>query len=1021
MHARMNLSVTAVVRTYAYGQWSISLAHGSHSLARGQRVNGLPALTPPSPRAAMSGSESDAASADPHHRIPRGASDEDIDSDGASGYDSDAAPAAAGGSGPVYDDDGLLVSGGGDKEAAKGSREAISKAAQLLRLKRGGEGTAVEVPSSDEEEEEIGEVGDDVLAVATGRRDFAERARRRREAVRARAAARDVVAGDGEEGLLRSGGGGGEGGHAGVLQRMMGVLEGERGGMGELKKKLDRVSGTGGKALDAPLPAVVAGRVERAVAYGKTVEEVGKWAGVVRKHRNEKQLVFPLNEPGGGRSMGTREVGERFKPGNEFEAEVAGLLKEAGVVTEEGVVRVEEEALAEAAGRVSKEDLIKRRRELARMRSVVFENDRKLKRIKKIKSRKFRKVQKMEKAKVAEEARAAGLVSESDEDEGVRAERDRAEERMTLRHKNTSKWVKRQLSRGEVKRNSNAREAVEEQLRIGEELRRKMEHSDALNGRRDEESGSESESGSQEEGAEESLAALRDNLADGSAAVRKKKGLMGLKFMQDAQERRRKEAVGLLDEMEKDDEEGSNGGIDEEGVGGESVAKFVGKGQSGASVGRLVFSGKRSAAGVENAGDARDALKSDDAARGEFGEGVDENNEGEVSGAEALLLEKRVRDEYASTPAGMAVTVRREEVQKRSATEAVALAARKDEAGESARGHGFTTTLDGRIEAQIPGARNFAAKGTPPVSHAIEAAGIVPALIENPWLKPVATKRKRSSKKVSAAVEELVVSLPKPPGQDRAGTKRMKFDNLLESTQGHDVKHQTSSQSAGASEALLKGADLEDDKSRMLVAARAFAGAGGADLADFEAAKEAEIERSLPTAKDIGAVVLPGWGGWAGAGDANPPERKGKYSSKKGDAGAVETPFAKVAREKLEAARAQALAGRADGRLSHVIVSARRAKKAADLTMASVPFPYTSAEQWEQEVAAPLVRERLTASSHSAAVKTRIAIPRGEAVQPLRMSIAQMADRKKADKSGAIRRRGNCAQQRDGKRRSLLG
>jgi Utp14 protein len=134
-----------------------------------------------------------------------------------------------------------------------------------------------------------------------------------------------------------------------------------------------------------------------------------------------------------------------------------------------------------------------------------------------------------------------------------------------------------------------------------------------------------------------------------------------------------------------------------------------------------------------------------------------------------------------------------------------------------------------------------------------------------------------------------------------------------------------------------------------------------------------------------------------------------------------ESSFAKAAREKLEAARAQAIAGRADGRLSHVIVSARRAKKAADLTMASVPFPYTSAEQWEQEVAAPLVRERLTGASHVAAVRPRVVVPRGEAVQPLRMSIAATAERRRADKSGAIRRRGERAQARDSRRRGLSG
>ena len=51
---------------------------------------------------------------------------------------------------------------------------------------------------------------------------------------------------------------------------------------------------------------------------------------------------------------------------------------------------------------------------------------------------------------------------------------ERMEERMTLRHKNTSKWARAALKRG-ASLDSHTRKAVQEQLRLGQELRDAMD------------------------------------------------------------------------------------------------------------------------------------------------------------------------------------------------------------------------------------------------------------------------------------------------------------------------------------------------------------------------------------------------------------------------------------------------------------------------------------------------------------------------------------------------------------------
>ena len=57
------------------------------------------------------------------------------------------------------------------------------------------------------------------------------------------------------------------------------------------------------------------------------------------------------------------------------------------------------------------------------------------------------------------------------------AELARAKERLTLKHRNSSKWARRALKRGMDVMDEGTKAAVAEQLRLGEELRRKVRQS----------------------------------------------------------------------------------------------------------------------------------------------------------------------------------------------------------------------------------------------------------------------------------------------------------------------------------------------------------------------------------------------------------------------------------------------------------------------------------------------------------------------------------------------------------------
>lgn len=51
------------------------------------------------------------------------------------------------------------------------------------------------------------------------------------------------------------------------------------------------------------------------------------------------------------------------------------------------------------------------------------------------------------------------------------------QERLTLKHRNTSRWARRAIKRGQTLMDEGTREAVADQLRLGEELRKRVRSS----------------------------------------------------------------------------------------------------------------------------------------------------------------------------------------------------------------------------------------------------------------------------------------------------------------------------------------------------------------------------------------------------------------------------------------------------------------------------------------------------------------------------------------------------------------
>ncbi|KAK7463472.1 hypothetical protein VKT23_006821 [Stygiomarasmius scandens] len=219
------------------------------------------------------------------------------------------------------------------------------------------------------------------------------------------------------------------------------------------------------------------------------------------------------------------------------------------MTTEASILQTEENMLK--ANALSVEEVAERRRELRRMRELMFRAEVKAKRVKKIKSKVYRRLRRKERDAAGEDAEDA---DEDDEEKRLRMEKDRARERATLKHKNTGKWAKHMKSRngyGEEDDDEGmrgGRAEIEEMLARGEKLRRRIQG---------QESGEEDDSDNDEGGDDDmetafnELRELRDGNEDqGEENVGKKgKSVFEMKFMKDAMARKQSEANKMVDDF----------------------------------------------------------------------------------------------------------------------------------------------------------------------------------------------------------------------------------------------------------------------------------------------------------------------------------------------------------------------------------------------------------------------------------------------------------------------------------------
>lgn len=277
---------------------------------------------------------------------------------------------------------------------------------------------------------------------------------------------------------------------------------------GKLRKSMSRMEKKS-MPIHAPLPKPDQERLERGAAYGFIQKDVTKWEPHVKRNREAPTIYFDEDKDVGFSTVGA--IAAEFKPRTDFEKKIASLFNDHEVVEAH---RNDGARLLEL-NKISVEDVRERQDELAKMRSLLFRHEMKAKRVKKIKSKVYHRLLKKDRLKQA--GTAIETDPEAAKQQAMKQEFKRAEERLTLKHKNSSKWAKRILKRGLDVQDEGTRAAIAEQLNQHALLSRKannMKESSSSEESSDEDDLDETSDGSDEDAAVKLLKKAKEKTAE---------------------------------------------------------------------------------------------------------------------------------------------------------------------------------------------------------------------------------------------------------------------------------------------------------------------------------------------------------------------------------------------------------------------------------------------------------------------------------------------------------------------------
>ncbi|KAJ2157654.1 hypothetical protein GGF46_004356 [Coemansia sp. RSA 552] len=323
---------------------------------------------------------------------------------------------------------------------------------------------------------------------------------------------------------------------------------------------------SGSGVVAAPVAKRLQDQMDRRAAYTQTKKSVSEWQPTVNANRTAEHLSFSATSS--TPFVNTRALVGDAGAKSTMEAQIEAVLSQSGM-TDEQQRQYEELELKE----LSPEEIRERQRELRMTRELMFRSEQKAKRMAKIKSKAYRRILKRQKTR-AQEQELDKMKEDDPEMYAMFVEKmtqSRAEERMTLRHKNTGKWAKAMRGRHG---DEDTQMALREQVDQHDKLRRKIHDIGEDEDVSDYEAGKHNSESDSDDNQDDSFAGVRDRAireisneaeaADELPANAPHKALFEMRFMQNAMQRKREEAARDAQLM-RDEFESLEAEVDEDG------------------------------------------------------------------------------------------------------------------------------------------------------------------------------------------------------------------------------------------------------------------------------------------------------------------------------------------------------------------------------------------------------------------------------------------------------------------------
>jgi U3 small nucleolar RNA-associated protein 14 len=830
-------------------------------------------------------------------------------------------------------------------------------------------------------------------------------------------------------------------------------------------------------------------RVDREVQYADTKTRVSEWLPTVQAMRKAPQVVFPLPESDPTLAKPSNAaLTAKFSAENDLERQIASVLETSGI-TEERLA--EYEALQERE--LSPQEIRERHAQLAKMRSLFFFQEKKNKRLKKIKSKKYRKILRHSKERAAptlEELEE--LDPEAAKEERLKLEKSRAEERMTRKHKTTGKWAKYAAR----SKDDRFKDALNDHLRRGQDLMRKInsvnggEGSDDSDFDGDDDIDSDADSDDLEEEEQKIRSSLRTEkrktgalsavsghvvdedgvlVDDGVAAVHRinaapsegdllvpnvdqdaeypTAGVLGMRFMKRAADKKRSEFNKLLTDMnaeDKDwqkkmesalrenqirqgDEDEDFGEVDSDAGSDDDAAERRQQKQTESARKKqldaqkekdrlkkqhvVVAEGGRQKFGLIGAekGFADATAKKPSAAHMSDAEkksmrkissnalSLEPGREGfeiGLSGPLSISLSSSSKaqhvpidfDEDDENEDGATFNVNKTDVQSRvkrmeeheqhqKQQKLQSQNAKKNQKKQQEQMDVDEKSDSESADEAETGHISFKNKKQTPTQQSKQQQQRRKPSAEpsNPWLQAgeddddtavgAAPTGKTSEQKQQAKAKEQEKKeerkKQRKAGETSDGPLRLDLDKIRQDLQRQNAGDepvfnlQTASNTSSVQRELINRAFAADHitEDQLL------------EEKNADAAADNEVDA------EMAALLMPGWGDWAGP-SVQPSRRRQRLMD--------------TLAQKKAARQEELLGQRKDSKIKHVVINEKRNKKFSKYEAGDIPYPYKTREEYEASLRQPLGKEWNTTLMHKAVIKPKVKVKRGKIIEPIK-------------------------------------